>query len=107
VAKKRVPVVGPDVVRRAELLAVSVWTDGGKPARSLVPQGADPRGIAPLLEYALGRGWLRVQAADASGSAATQGTMVVPGDVSPWPVPEVLSDRERRIRWGPVDPVDL
>jgi hypothetical protein len=74
VGRKPAPVVHRDVVDRAELLAKQVWDGGGKPARDLVPQGANPQHIAPLVAYALDQGWLRVQDG-----------MVVPGHVNPRP----------------------
>jgi hypothetical protein len=96
VARKAAPAVHPDVVAGAELLAKSIWDGGGKPARDLVPQRADPRHIAPLLAYAVDQGWLRIQDG-----------MVVPGHVNPRPVPEVLSARQWAGRWGPSNWVRL
>jgi hypothetical protein len=83
--------------RDAKMLGKSVWLSGGGRKHTLL-QGIPQSRQEELLGYATEAGWI----------AVSKDGVVTPGPVRPvdlMPVTEPLSARERRIRWGPGDPL--
>jgi hypothetical protein len=99
VAVEPEPAPEPELARHAKRMAKSVWLSGGE-RRNLLLQGLRPDYQSELLDYAVSQSWITV---------SDDGMGVSPGAVRPidvMPEQEPLSARERRLRWGPGEPLD-